>query len=172
MPEWVIPVVHLLGSLVGWVLISSVLAVASYKLNDSYENRVGEGLRLKMGLSQKEWLRGRNEQSPELQALLVERYSDDLLQNRIADFLGLIQMVLGWVFLVLMILAFGLVAWEMFTGSWSSAIYAWFILVAQVAWWLINECFTFMCRLLTGRNPGEPKRVRKGVDVIQENAQS
>lgn len=88
------------------------------------------------------------------------RFTNELLRNRLSDFLGQTLRVSGWFG---MLLQAALIAWVIYatvTESVSNAPYAWFALVLEVLFDAVALVVGFLCRLLTGRDPGQAKRAR------------
>jgi len=89
------------------------------------------------------------------------RFSSDRFQNRMSDLCGWIRdgwMVLG---LIVQIVTAGTVLWYTFTESASNAVYAWWILGIAIFFWVVAVSFAFLCKLLTGRYPGQARLARK-----------
>jgi phosphotransferase system glucose/maltose/N-acetylglucosamine-specific IIC component len=66
-----------------------------------------------------------------------------------------------WLGSIIQIGTFISVCWFTFTDNITTAAYAWFIPLTAVVFWLCSVIFTFVCRLVTGRYPGEAKQARK-----------
>jgi hypothetical protein len=74
-----------------------------------------------------------------------------------------IRTVWGWLGLLLQIAVLLGVIWYTFTESAETAVYAWFIVAISLFFWTASVVFSLVCRLLTGRYPGEAKQARKSV---------
>ncbi len=108
--------------------------------------------------------------SPELWLRVVkysaDRYSNELLRNRLSDFCGVIRTVWDWLGALIQGGILLGVLWYTFTDSRDSAIYAWTILPVMIFFWVAPVAFSFVCRVLTGRYPSEARLARK---VLAEN---
>lgn len=105
----------------------------------------------------------------ELLAYLASRYSSELFRNRLADFCGWIRAgwgVLGW---VAQLATVGGVFWAMAENGAKNAVYLWAVLAVAVYFWLMSVGFSFVCMLLTGRFPHEPRTARRAVAAFIEH---
>ena len=101
--------------------------------------------------------------SHRLVQLLADRASTELLRNRLADLCGIVQTLWGWVG--------GLAQWGILAGviwftvaeSNTNSVFAWVAVATAVFFWLVSVAFSYLCLLLTGRFPGEPKAARKAL---------
>jgi hypothetical protein len=100
---------------------------------------------------------------PKLIQLSSERFSSELLRNRLSDFCSAIQFV--WSLLATLTQAAVLIAvvWYTFKESTTIAVYAWFIVGIAVFFSIVHVLFWSLCRLLTGRYPGQAKGGRKAL---------
>lgn len=88
------------------------------------------------------------------------RFTNELLRNRLSDFLGQVLRVWGWFG---MLLQAALIAWVIYatvTDGASNAPYAWFVVVLEVLFDAMALVVGFVCRLFTGRDPGQAYRAR------------
>ncbi len=103
--------------------------------------------------------------SPEMQSrvlqYLAERYSSDRFCNRLSDFFGTIASIsFGLSYLA----QFGVLVtaiWLVIDGDHSAATASWLSVVIFYLTYVWAFVFNFLCRLLTGRLPGEAKSYRK-----------
>ena len=156
-----IAIAHLGGSVVVDMLVSTLLVFLSMKISKGHQERIKERVGLEFAapfsqLDEAGW-------TDEMRAFYSKRYDNDLIANRLSDFFGLLTTFWGWTTLVIQILIWGATAWFTFSNDLSNAAFAWFIIAVVIISWLITELISFVCRLLTGRNPGEAKRMRKEV---------
>ena len=93
----------------------------------------------------------------------AERSSDELLRNRLSDLCGVIRTLWGWLASSLQVVVLLAVIWFTITESNSNSVYAWLVVGIAVFFWLVSVGFSFACRLLTGRYPGEAKAARKAL---------
>lgn len=97
-----------------------------------------------------------------------QRFSGDLLKNRLSDLCGLVRTAWGYFGSLLQLGVIGLVAWQMYEGGSGNAVYMWSILGIAIFFWLSSVVFSFACFLLTGRYPGEAKGARKAIATFIE----
>jgi len=91
----------------------------------------------------------------------VERFSSELLRNRLSDLCGLILTMWGWLSLLLQAAVLIGVVWYTFTDGTNTAVAAWFIVAIVLFFWITSVMFSLVCRVLTGRYPGQAKQARK-----------
>jgi len=109
------------------------------------------------------------EMAPKLIQLSSDRFSRELLRNRISDLCGAIRTVWGWLGSLLQLAVILGVAWYTFTDNLNTAVYAWFIVAISLIFWVTSVAFSLTCRLFTGRYPGEAKQARKSVAEFLNN---
>lgn len=88
------------------------------------------------------------------------RFTNELLRNRLSDFLGQVLRLWGWFGMLLQAVLIAWVIYATVAESASNAPYAWFILVLEVLFDAVALVAGFLCRLLTGRDPGQAQRAR------------
>ena len=94
------------------------------------------------------------------------RFSSDLLRNRLSDLCGVLRTIWAWFgWLVEAGIVIG-VAWFTFTDELSMAVYAWSIVPVALFVWISSIVFSFACKLLTGRYPGQAKRARSALTQL------
>jgi hypothetical protein len=105
---------------------------------------------------------------PRLIQYSSQRYSGELLRNRVSDLCGLLQTVWGWLSTFLQIGIVVGVGWLIFSDGAQSAVVMWLVLAVALFFWLASIAFSFVCLLLTGRYPGEAKMARKAIAAAIE----
>jgi hypothetical protein len=107
-------------------------------------------------------------QVPRLIEHWSQRYSSELLSNRLSDLCGALRTAWGW----LSSLAQGgvvvTVAWMMLAEGAENAAGMWLVPAVAVMFWLASVAFSFTCLVLTGRYPGEAKAARKVITAAIE----
>lgn len=93
--------------------------------------------------------------------LMSERYSNERFCNRLSDLCGWLQSAWNWIGFLLQAGTLITVVWLTATESLSNAIFAWWIVAITLFFWVSALLFVFICRLITGRFPGEAARCRK-----------
>ena len=66
----------------------------------------------------------------------------------------------SWFGISLQIIVLLLVIYETVTSSLSNAPYAWFVVVLELLFPAIGSVVGLLCRVLTGRDPGQARRAR------------
>ena len=152
-------VIHVAGSLLAliafWFL---VLFISSRDVERQQKNR-REEIAIELGVAvddlEDESL------SPRILKLASERYSSELLSNRLSDFCGAISTLWSWLSLLLQVGVLLGIIWSAATEYVGDAVYSWSVLLIGVFFWITAVIFARICRLFTGRYPGEAKRGRK-----------
>jgi hypothetical protein len=91
----------------------------------------------------------------------AERYSSELLRNRLSDLCGWIQTGWGWASNLLQVGVLLGVIWYAVTDDLSNGVYAWLIIGIALFFWISSVIFGYACKLLTGRFPGQARQARK-----------
>lgn len=158
-----IAILHLVGAVVGTIALGViVLFISSWE--SQRNNRVGlQELAITMGVAVEDL--ADETHSSRIVALTSERFSNDRISNRLSDLCGIVQTAWGWFGWLLQIGTFITVVWLSFTESLSNAVYAWCVPAIGVFFFVTSVLFAMVCRLLTGRYPGQAKKVRKTLAV-------
>lgn len=163
-----IAVFHLVGAVVGLLALSflAVLAVTWEKQRNA--KRAVEAIALKLGVTV-EQLESDGMHAKVMQ-VLADRFDDELLRNRLSDLCGWVRT--GWEWLVALA-QFGLivgVAWAAFSDDLGNAVYAWLVIPMTLLAILVAVTFSLVCKLLTGRYPGEARAGRKSMREVAARA--
>ncbi|MDJ0939291.1 MAG: hypothetical protein QNJ00_05975 [Woeseiaceae bacterium] len=102
--------------------------------------------------------------------ILGERYSAELFRNRISDLAGIIWQAWNWLGLLLQIGALGLALWLTATSGSEAAVSAWLVPIVTILIWAVAIMFAMLCKLLTGRYPGQAKRARQNLAELLAKA--
>ncbi len=105
---------------------------------------------------------------PRLIQYSSQRCSDELLCNRLSDLCGALRTAWGWLSTLLQVGIVVAVGWAMFVEGAQNAAYMWLVLAVAVFFWLASVAFSLMCKVLTGRYPGEAKAARKFIAGVIE----
>ncbi len=150
---------HIIGSIVVTLAFGVVvLAISGWTLEKAEKQR-REEIAMKLGVATQDL--ENEELGSKILELASERYSSELLSNRLSDLCGYIRRMWDWLGSLIQIGIFIGVCWFTFTDNITITAYAWFIPSTAVVFWLCSVLFTFVCRLVTGRYPGEAKQARK-----------
>ncbi|WP_133501988.1 hypothetical protein [Cognatilysobacter terrigena] len=156
-----IAAIHLVGALLSMLLLSTGLHFLGAWIDRRNAARILQDASVHLGrpLAELE----APEFRPEVLRYFAAKYSDDLLSNRLSDFLGLLLAVFNWLVLLIQIAVFGAVAWFSYTEDQANAVYAWLLLVIALLAFAIGLCVIALCKLLTGRFPGQARNARKAL---------
>ena len=158
-----------IGHIAGAVIVSIILGLAilfisSWELERNKKGATGE-LALKLGipvvdLEDEEKV---EQLAPKIIEISMEKYSDELFKNRISDFLGIIRTAWNWLSNILQVILIITVCWYTFTDDLGNAVYAWLINAIIIFFFVVGVVFALMCKILTGRYPGQAKEARKSL---------
>ena len=152
---------HIAGSLVvGLVVGISVFVFATW-MGDRIQKQELEEAASKLGVTVADL--NNEEVVPKLIRLSSERFSSELLRNRLSDLCSVIQVVWKWLGTLTQAAVLVAVIWYTFTESTKIAVYAWFLVGIGLFFSISQMLFWFLCRLLTGRYPGQAKGARKAL---------
>ena len=105
---------------------------------------------------------------PRLIQYSSQRYSGELLRNRVSDLCGALRIAWGWLSTLVQLGIMAGVGWSMYTEGAENAVVMWSVLAVAIFFWLSSVAFSFTCLLLTGRYPGEAKMARKSIAAVIE----
>lgn len=158
---------HILGSfLVTAVLGAIVHAVAEWEVERN-RKQLRQEAAITLGVAEEDL--DNEELIPRVVQLSSERFSNELLRNRLSDFCGSIRAAWGWLGFLSQGAAFLAVIWYTVTDSLGVAVNAWFIVALWFFFWITSVAFSLACRLLTGRYPGQAKLARKALAEFLTN---
>lgn len=100
---------------------------------------------------------------PGLLRYLSQRYSGELLRNRVSDLCGVLRSAWGWLSNIVQVGIVAGVCWAIYKEGAESAAFMWLMLAASIFFWLASVAFSFTCLLVTGRYPSEAKFGRKSI---------
>jgi hypothetical protein len=98
---------------------------------------------------------------PRLLEYSSQRFSGELLRNRLSDLCGALRTAWGWLSALLQVGIVVAVGWAMVADGAQNAAYMWLVLAVAVFFWVASVAFSLLCVVLTGRYPGEAKAARK-----------
>jgi hypothetical protein len=128
------------------------------------QKREVEQTAIKLGVTPE--LLDTEEMRPQLIKLSSERFSNDLLSNRVSDLCGLLRTIWGWSGSLIQIGIFLGVVWFTVVEGRDNAVGAWSMVAVALFFWLSSVVFYFVCRLFTGRYPGQAKQARKSLAAL------
>lgn len=155
-----IAVGHIAGTIFAAIVFILMIDLIGVWDGQRIQRRALEDASIELGVSVEE-LKTNEELAPRFLQLLSSRYSSELLRNRLSDLCGIIRTLWVWLGSLMQFGIFIVVLWYTFTDSPSIAVHAWWVLAVALSFLVINVAFSLLCRLLTGRYPGEAKEGRK-----------
>lgn len=159
-----IAIAHIGGSIVALVVFGIVvLLIGAWEMQRNQRHAL-EDASIQLGVAVEEL--DNEEFAPKLIQLSSSRYSRELLRNRLSDLCGALRTVWGWLGLLLQCAILIAVVWYTFTDSLGTAVHAWWIVAVAVVFWMTAVVFALVCRLFTGRYPGEAKQARKSLAKV------
>ena len=102
-----------------------------------------------------------NEMSPLLMKYYSDRYSTELLRNRISDLFGTLIGLSKWFILSIQIGYLVWLAWYIFAVRMEHAVYVWGIVPIFMVYMLAIVLVSLSVRVATGRLPGEARAARQ-----------
>lgn len=158
---------HIAGAIV--VLIAfwvGVMMITSWDVERSQKAAL-EDLSVELGVPVEELDNAEN--TAKTIKFSAARYSSDLLRNRLSDLCGWVQTGWGWLGTLVDVCVLLAVLWYTFTDSLANAIYAWWLVGLAILFWVVSVLFGLVCKLLTGRYPGQARLARKGLaQLVQQ----
>ena len=150
---------HIGGSIVVTMAFGAlVLVISSWELRRNEKNLLEE-MAIRVGVSADELRKA--EFAPKLIEISSQRFSSDLLRNRLSDLCGVLRTIWDVTSSILQLGVLLGVIWFTATDSLANAVYAWSVPAIAFFFWIAAVLFALTCRLLTGRYPGEAKLGRK-----------
>lgn len=89
---------------------------------------------------------------------LRNRFDPALLDNRLSDLCGTLQVYWKWAGYLVQYGFLVLVMWQAMTYDKSVSVYAWLVLAIALAAWSFSLLFSWLCHVSTGRYPGQARR--------------
>jgi|SRR3569623_1093418 len=161
---------HIVGALVALLTFGLVvLALAAWETERNRKTVLQE-MSLALGLPVDE-IDNRENQERVIQ-FAAARFSSEFLRNRLSDLCGFVQTIWGWFGSVVQVCVILGVIWYSVTGTPSNAVYAWWIVAIAFFFWILSVAFGLLCKLLTGRFPGQARQARKMLagQVVKQRA--
>ena len=156
--EILIAISHILGSFIAIVIFGLVLIkVARWEVKWNL-NEFKKEAALALGVPVEDI--NNEELVHDVIRFSAQKFSPELIQNRISDVCGAICRIWGWLSNTILLLIFVVVIWQTITDSTEFAVYAWYALGSTLAFSLVHFIFSLACKLITGRNPGQAKEAR------------
>lgn len=108
------------------------------------------------------------ELTPKILQYSTQRFSGELLRNRLADLWGVFSLVWVWFGSFVQLAIVAMIAAEMYEGGPEHAIFMWWVVAAGLFFWTSSLLFSLACLLVTGRYPSEPRLARQSIAAFIE----
>jgi len=151
---------HIVGAILTVVAFVVIVGLIGMRDGQRTQRLALEDASIELGVSVED-LKTNENLVPKFLQLLSSRYSSELLRNRLSDLCGILRTLWGWLGSLIPCGIFVGVLWYTFTDSPANAIYAWWVVAVALFFWTTSAVFSLLCRLFTGRYPGEAKEGRK-----------
>lgn len=151
-------IVHLLGALIALELLGLGLIRVAQWSDEKNRARAMQDLARALNISPAEI------ENPIHSARIVQflsaRFDAALLDNRLSDLLGTMQVYWKWAGYLLQYGFLVLVIWHSLTQDKGLSVYAWLVLVIALGVWAFSLLVSWLCLLTTGRYPAQARRTR------------
>lgn len=154
-----IALLHIGGALLALIAISLCALMLDAWMNEHLRRSALIEASLALGVPASEL--DRPDIQTQLQTFAANKFSSELFQNRLSDFCGLIQAAWAWLGTLAQICVLLFVGWYAITSDLSISVYAWWVIAVGLFFWVSSMLFALICKLLTGRLPGQARRARK-----------
>ncbi len=155
----IIAVAHVLGAIIATSAFSfAVLALSAWQVERNHK-AIAEETSIALGIPLDRV--DDDENAPKVLTFMAARFSSDLFQNRLSDLCGWVQIGWGWMGSLLQVGVLVGVTWYSFTASVQDAVYAWWVVGIAIFFWIVSLAFGLLCKLITGRYPGQANQARK-----------
>ncbi|PKO50777.1 MAG: hypothetical protein CVU26_09475 [Betaproteobacteria bacterium HGW-Betaproteobacteria-2] len=161
---------HIVGALISLVAFSmAILGLAEW---ESERNRKSALQEMSLALSIPVDELDKSENETKVIQFALNRFSSELLRNRLSDLCGWVQSGWGWFGALLQTGIFLGVVWFTITDDLTNSVYAWWLIAVAFFFWISSVFFALICRLLTGRFPGQARLARKKLADTAEQRRS
>ncbi len=156
-----VAIAHIVGTVVALAAFGLFLIWIGQWESERNKKRVLQEVATKLGLP----LSALEQEvhQPEFLRVVSERYSNELLRNRLSDLCGVLRTLWGWIGALIQYGIVGYTLWSLFAEGPEMGPFAWFAVGTAVFFWLVSVIFSFACYVLTGRYPGEARASRKAL---------
>lgn len=156
-------VAHIFGALLSSISLGWVILYIAYWESSKNQKIVMGELSVELGVRTCD-LEG-DLKSKDLTAKVVsyymKKYSGELLRNRVSDFCGYVRIFWNLLGCIIQILILIVTTWYVVFGDLDNAVYAWSVIGVLIFFFLISFALSIICKLATGRYPGEAKAARE-----------
>jgi len=152
---------HILGSLITVLIV--FLAIGEFAKWDYERNKKLEREELSLALNLKIDEIFLNKNMPRVIEYSTIKFSDELLRNRLSDFIGIIRSLFDWIGFLLMPIVFLAVIWFTVIENTDHAVFSWAVIGVAIFFFILTMLLSSICKLITGRFPGEAKAQRESL---------
>lgn len=152
-------IVHIVGAIVAtYYLLRAMKAAIDWEAKRTGQLQMAE-FASKLGISEDECYTGEGQRR--FIELLAERYSSDLLANRLSDFFNLAINVWGWFGALVITGVGGTILWRTIFENRDESAFFWVVPALTLFVIITAAAVNLLCRLLTGSPAGDGKIYRK-----------
>jgi hypothetical protein len=155
----IIAVAHVLGAIIAVFAFGvAVLALSAWELKRN-QKAAAEEISIALGIPVESLDNAEN--ATKVVRFTAARFSSDLFRNRLSDLCGWVQIGWGWLGTLLQAGVLIGVIWYSFTDGAQNAVHAWWVVGIAIFIWITSVAFGLVCKLITGRFPGQARQARK-----------
>ncbi len=155
----IIAVAHVLGAIIAvFAFGAAVLALSAWELKRN-QKTAAEEISIALGIPAESLDNAEN--ATMVVRFTAARFSSDLFRNRLSDLCGWVQIGWGWLGTLLQAGVLIGVIWYSFTDDAQNAVHAWWLVGIAIFFWVTSVIFGLVCKLVTGRFPGQARLARK-----------
>ena len=157
---------HIIGAIIALIILGiGILILAGWEIERNKKAALQEAiLSLRIPIDDIE----NSEHLDRIVQFTAEKYSSELFRNRLSDLCGWIQTGWGWIGNLLQVFFLLWVVWYTVKDDTSYRVHAWWIVGISLFFWISSVVFSFACKLLTGRFPGQARQARKFLSEVVE----
>jgi hypothetical protein len=150
--------------------MSGLLLMAGNWLNARSRKATLETMSLDLGLSFEQLDKYSNAQK--VLDYGAARFTPELLRNRISDLWGVLWGAFNWLTIFVEAGVFVGVIWTMIQDEPKNVVYLWTILPIALISALLSQLSSSICKLVTGRYPGQARAARKDLVKLAAEVRS
>jgi hypothetical protein len=155
----IIAIAHALGAIIAvFAFGAAVLALSAWELRRN-QKAAAEEVSIELGIPVESLDNAEN--ASKVIRFTAARFSSDLFRNRLSDLCGWVQIGWGWLGTLLQVGVLIGVIWYSFTDGAQNAVHAWWVVGIAFFFWVTAVAFGLVCKLITGRYPGQARQARK-----------
>ena len=166
----IIAFVHIIGAVIAVLALGvAVIVFGAWELKRNQKAALEE-MSIALGIPVERL--DDSENSSRIVQFSAARFSSDRFQNRLSDLCWWIQTAWGWLGMLIQAgLLIGVICYSITDGP-SNAIYVWWVLAIAFLFLIVSIVFAYVCKLFTGRFPGQARQVRKNLAEFVKNHQT